>query len=81
MKIIRMGLRPWESPRRLQKPVEIALRTLIVVTTADTGRKSEEATDKEWVITNLPEFVLPGPGHHSSRILLDLWSRCLFALH
>lgn len=34
MKIIRMGLRPWESPRRLQKPVEMALRTLIVVTTA-----------------------------------------------
>ena len=44
MKIIKMGLRPWESPRRLQKPVEIALRILIVVTTADTGRKSEEGS-------------------------------------
>jgi len=44
MKIIRMGLRPWESPRRLQNPVEIALRTLIVVTTADTGRKFEEGS-------------------------------------
>jgi len=42
MKVIRMGLRPWESPRRLQKPVEIALRTLIVVTTADASRKFEE---------------------------------------
>jgi len=43
MKIIRMGLRPCESPRRLQKPVEMALRTLIVVTTADAGRKSEDS--------------------------------------
>lgn len=36
--VVNTSLRPCVSPNRLQNPVEIALRTLIVVTTAEPGQ-------------------------------------------
>jgi hypothetical protein len=41
-KVERMSFRPRVSPNRLQKPVEIVLRTLIVVTTA-AGKGNEKS--------------------------------------